>query len=799
MRWQAVAKFYELALCALFSCILIGSVWAQTKASLPEWTREWLDVSAYGAGCVQLDPTGTVHSLRSDPRDSQHRARWIVRASSNQYYDPLSGQQWRPDQITYNMGSKKNPWLAFDARRNAYVVWESPGGIRIAKFAYTGGYRWSMEGEPQALSNNVGHLPRVYVRPDGAIVVSYGGSRDPMGQYRPNAILFSRSGNTNGPWEELYSTSFGLYDAGNPIAFDEAGNIHTIGVDNPIPLTTDYYYQKYDIHMNPIGPRIKVTNTNGVNSIRGACIAATGNKAYMAFQIGDQYRGVNECWYWTVSNGVSLEGPFNLSSAFPDFAAEPCLTAKNGRVVGTYMKGPSPQEMQLYAYYIEENLRSSALGYGYSHASVLGAEDSLYVTLSANYLWPDGRVTGGVLLGQILSIGSFGRVAGTAKEQSGAPIPGVAVTLAREGGFFRSTVTSMDGTYMIDALPPGIYTASATKPGFEGQSVPGVVVSGGNTTTVDFQLRRIGGKIVGVVTGLDGKPVPGVIVSANGSTSYGAMTTSDGSYEITNVALGDYAVTFRKFGYFKQTKSISLAVEGETKVLNITLSKVAIEDVKRMSDGTPAELTGKVITMSDDLSGFCYIEEPDRSSGIRVAGVIPGLSVGDIVDVSGIVGRRMLNNVASERQVVQTTITKIDSGNILKPLLMTCRAVGGGATTNAVAGVNDGVGLNNIGLFVTIVGKVVKVEKNGDFFVDDGSAVLNVEASGPTTGVRVCSKGPVLVSQGQVVKVSGIVTGMVPPGWTTNCRCMLTRSPADIIVLGEISGGKTDSLGSKVE
>jgi hypothetical protein len=145
-------------------------------------------------------------------------------------------------------------------------------------------------------------------------------------------------------------------------------------------------------------------------------------------------------------------------------------------------------------------------------------------------------------------------------------------------------------------------------------------------------------------------------------------------------------------------------------------AETAVGENKKKVDNATVFLIGKTVTaIFDDQF---YIEEMDRSSGIRiVASETPeGLAVGDTVDVEGIIK----TNTADERYVEATSITS-ESGTPLSPVGMTTREVGGSDwnydpnTGAGQKGVENNEGnLNNIGKLVRVTGNVTAV--GSDFF-----------------------------------------------------------------------------------
>ena len=69
------------------------------------------------------------------------------------------------------------------------------------------------------------------------------------------------------------------------------------------------------------------------------------------------------------------------------------------------------------------------------------------------------------------------QISGTAKDQSGAALPGVEVTATQtETGTKRNVMTDESGFYNLTNLPIGPYRLEATKPGFRSYVQTGIVL-----------------------------------------------------------------------------------------------------------------------------------------------------------------------------------------------------------------------------------------------------------------------------------------------------------------------------------
>ena len=136
---------------------------------------------------------------------------------------------------------------------------------------------------------------------------------------------------------------------------------------------------------------------------------------------------------------------------------------------------------------------------------------------------------------------------------TGAPISGAKVVA---GGCSRYAMTGSDGRYTIANVAAGDYTVSAMKMGaYKMKSYPPAVhvADGQAVTGIDIALAPMGGGGNGSISGTvyDKKtnaPIAGATVTAGGC-SRSATTGSDGTYTITGLADGSYAIRAMKSGY----------------------------------------------------------------------------------------------------------------------------------------------------------------------------------------------------------------------------------------------------------
>jgi YD repeat-containing protein len=111
-------------------------------------------------------------------------------------------------------------------------------------------------------------------------------------------------------------------------------------------------------------------------------------------------------------------------------------------------------------------------------------------------------------------LGSPGTISGHITQSDGVtPIQGAAVVALQGTDSAGNTTTSTNGSYSLSTLAPGSYQVQASASGFTAQSVGGVSVTAGNTTTENISLAGQStityqyddvGRLIGVVDSLQG-------------------------------------------------------------------------------------------------------------------------------------------------------------------------------------------------------------------------------------------------------------------------------------------------------
>ena len=195
-------------------------------------------------------------------------------------------------------------------------------------------------------------------------------------------------------------------------------------------------------------------------------------------------------------------------------------------------------------------------------------------------------------------------------------------------------------------------------------------------------------------------------------------------------------------------------------------SEVVIQGVamtKSLWDGCYTELQGEPVTAgTDQMGGDFYIEELNRFGGIRVRPLLSGtIPAGTTVNVVG----KLATLESGERMVAEAVVTPAPDVPDPLPLAMPNRILGGGdffyepgPANVGQQGVEGGYGLNSIGLYVRVWGRVIQVDSlpaHAWFVIEDGSGV----------GLKVLAEygtGSLLVGNEYVV-VTGVSSCEVNP------------------------------------
>jgi len=209
----------------------------------------------------------------------------------------------------------------------------------------------------------------------------------------------------------------------------------------------------------------------------------------------------------------------------------------------------------------------------------------------------------------------YGSIGGFVRDSGGQPISQASV-ITNVGGY--STLSNPDGSYTLSEVLPGVYNVTASKVGYQSQTIMGIEVFADQTATVDFNLTPIPpGTISGCVKDTGGSPISGASVSTN-TGGYSTTSGANGSYSMS-VLPGTYNVTASKSGYQSQTQNNVSVSSGGVTTVNFNLSPV-----------TYGTISGNV----------------KNTSGTAISGAAVATNTGGYSTTSGADGSYTLSNVA---------------------------------------------------------------------------------------------------------------------------------------------------------
>jgi hypothetical protein len=334
-------------------------------------------------------------------------------------------------------------------------------------------------------------------------------------------------------------------------------------------------------------------------------------------------------------------------------------------------------------------------------------------------------------------------------------LAGATVTCTCQTG---STTTTASGNYSFTSIPPGSYSLTVSDAGYVTQTVTGVTVTSGNTTTENVALTEDGG-ITGTVTDAQtGNPISGVAVTCGGGCPTTTATTDvSGAYSFTKVPNGSaYSLSFAASGYVTQTITGVTVTGPNTTSANIALTEDGGISGTVTDAQTSMPIAGVTVTCSacgtttattdgSGLYAFTNVAPSTYSLTFSDTGYVAQTATGIAVTP----GTTSTESVAlTEDGGISGTVTDQQTGTPIVAVTVTC--AGGCPTTSAAT---DGLG-------------------NYAFAaVPNGSSYsLTFAASGyvtqTITGVAVA--GPATTTENVALTEDGAITGTVTDAQTNS-------------------------------
>ncbi len=255
-----------------------------------------------------------------------------------------------------------------------------------------------------------------------------------------------------------------------------------------------------------------------------------------------------------------------------------------------------------------------------------------------------------------------------------------------------------------------------------------------------YNLSRIVITVMLVVTACAGASAQAVYNLDWGVVAGGGDTGTSFSYDMT-VTAGQPAA-----GLAQGTSTLNW-IGFWTSEMDAPTVAPSIAGARMLADGTYVSIAGRIATSGNgDFADFFYVEESNRTSGIRIAAppsAVSGLANGSVVNIIGTLG----TSADDERELTGPMFVVVSTAQPLAPLSMSNAGVGGGDTGVPPLGqygvwrwqaecednawVSEWVrspGLNNIGLLIQTWGKVIDAG-TGYVDIDDSNGPVRVDTT----------------------------------------------------------------------
>jgi outer membrane receptor protein involved in Fe transport len=246
-----------------------------------------------------------------------------------------------------------------------------------------------------------------------------------------------------------------------------------------------------------------------------------------------------------------------------------------------------------------------------------------------------------------------GRIQGTVTDNSGAAIPGVAVSVSSSSlQGVHSTITDGKGEFRFASVPPGSYSVKLELAGFKTVNHSGVVVGIDRTVSLPFKLEVAALSETVSVTGES--PVIDTSSSSTGVNAtadlFNRLPVRRDIYAISKVAPGMQTDDFGASFYGSTSAENNYIIEGlNTTGITVgtqgkTLNFDFVEEIEVKTGGLPAEygrLTGGALNVLT------------KSGGNNFKGDVFGFYEGG--------GLQSDDSTATQRPATTTTVTDIDN------------------------------------------------------------------------------------------------------------------------------------------
>lgn len=371
---------------------------------------------------------------------------------------------------------------------------------------------------------------------------------------------------------------------------------------------------------------------------------------------------------------------------------------------------------------------------------------------------------------------------------TGQSLSGATVTIG--GAFSGTTVTGVDGTFVVSGVPPGAVTVTAAKSGYYPLIVTGSVTAGGelflHPQLAAMPPQPTTATMTGqVVDALTHEPLSGVTVTLQSSPSLHAISNATGIFTLAAIPPGTQRVDFSLPGYAPSSITVDIAAGIRVDIRSFPLSANPTTGmiggmVTDAAGGQP--LSGVTVTVTGSFSGsavtgaegsFAFSEIPPGSVELTASkpGYYEVTGTGMIVAGGMLYFRSQMTIIPPQPTTGTVTGTIVDALT-RQPLSGVAVVVGSDSTMQAetdatgsfmLAGIPAGLQTFSFSLvgYSTVS---AKMEIEAGFVIDLGTLPLS---SNPSSGVLKGSITDAVSGQsieGVTISFSGAFAGSAMTG-----------------------------------
>lgn len=255
----------------------------------------------------------------------------------------------------------------------------------------------------------------------------------------------------------------------------------------------------------------------------------------------------------------------------------------------------------------------------------------------------------------------LGAITGGVTQSDGTAIADVSIRVTGGPSTGQSVQSDAQGDFAISDLPEGTYTLTFTRSGYATRTINSIEVDAGRATTLDviLGLSSTGGVLNGTVTDTNGSGVSSVQVRVlQNSTVIGTTTTgSQGTYSLSDLAAGTYAVQFSKSGYTTAQVSGVQITAGASRTVDVQLDTTGAGS--GTLSGTVVDPQGRpvqsaVVTLAG--GGGEFNTTTDADGLFQFANLVPASNYTLTVTASGYITDTRRNVVVTSTNNVNLTI-----------------------------------------------------------------------------------------------------------------------------------------------